>query len=105
MVKRLAAILFLVVASCGGSSSTGASQTPTPASAATVAAASNAKLGTILVDGSGRTLYLFEADRGMSSTCYNACATYWPPLLTNGAPVAGTGVQLALLWYTQPNDR
>ena len=104
MVKRLAALLFLVVASCGGSSSTGASQTPTPASAATVAAASNAKLGTILVDGSGRTLYLFEADRGTSSTCYNACATYWPPLLTNGAPVAGTGVNPALLGTTKRTD-
>ena len=61
-------------------------------------------MSTILVDASGRTLYLFEADKGTSSTCYNACATYWPPLLTNGAPVAGTGVNPALLGTTKRTD-
>src|SRR2546426_7194347 len=104
MVKSSAAAFFLIVMSCGACSSSSGNQTPGPTSAATVAAASNANLGTILVDGSGRTLYLFEADRGTSSTCYNACATYWPPLLTSGAPVAGTGVNPALLGTTKRTD-
>ena len=64
----------------------------------------NAKFGQILVDGNGRTLYLFEADKGSSSTCYGACATYWPPLLTGGAPMAGTGVNVSLLGTTRRSD-
>jgi predicted lipoprotein with Yx(FWY)xxD motif len=36
--------------------------------------ASSSELGEILVDGSGRTLYLFEADKEGSSTCYDKCA-------------------------------
>ena len=66
--------------------------------------AMNAKLGQILVDGNGRTLYLFEADKGSSSTCYGACAAYWPPLLTGGAPMAGTGVNGSLLGTTKRTD-
>ena len=98
----------MIVVSCGGSSpaSSSPATTPaaTPAGPATVAVGSNAKLGQILVDGSGRTLYLFEADKSSSSTCYSACAQYWPPVLTNGAPVAGSGAKAALLGTTTRND-
>ena len=66
--------------------------------------ATNSKLGQILVDGSGRTLYLFEADKGTSSTCYSGCAQYWPPLITNGAPKAGAGVTASLLGTTIRTD-
>jgi predicted lipoprotein with Yx(FWY)xxD motif len=69
-----------------------------------VAVAHNAKLGSILVDGSGRTLYLFEADKTTAPTCYGACATYWPPLLTNGAPLAGAGANAATLGTTKRTD-
>lgn len=93
-------LTLLVSAACGGS--TPASSTPN--GAATVAVASAPKLGQILVDGSGRTLYLFEADKGASSTCYSACATYWPPLLTNGAPKAGAGVDATKLATAKRND-
>jgi predicted lipoprotein with Yx(FWY)xxD motif len=72
--------------------------------AAAVAVAQNAKLGQILVDGNGRTLYLFEADKGSASTCYGACATYWPPLLTGGPPQAGTGATASLLGTTKRSD-
>jgi predicted lipoprotein with Yx(FWY)xxD motif len=100
-------IAVLAVAACGGSASTG-SGSPSPsapaAATATVSVAMNAKLGQILVDGNGRTLYLFEADKGSSSTCYGACATYWPPLLTGGAPMAGTGVNVSLLGTTRRSD-
>ena len=101
----LAASLMAAV-SCGGSATQSASS-PVPASSAptaTVALASNPKLGQILVDGNGRKLYLFVADKGTSSTCYGACATYWPPLLTGEAPVAGTGVTASLLGTTKRTD-
>jgi predicted lipoprotein with Yx(FWY)xxD motif len=98
-------IAVLAVVACGGSTSNASSSAPaTAAAAATVSVASNAKLGQILVDGNGRTLYLFEADKSSSSTCYGACATYWPPLLTGGAPIAGSGVMASLLGTTKRTD-
>jgi predicted lipoprotein with Yx(FWY)xxD motif len=58
------------------------------------------KLGTILVDQHGRTLYLFMKDKKDKSECGGSCATFWPPLLTNGKPKAGTDVQSKLLGTT-----
>ena len=59
-------------------------------SSATVSTAAS-KLGRILVDGRGRTLYLFEKDSRGHSSCAGACAGYWPPLLVKGKPTADTG--------------
>lgn len=63
-------------------------------------------LGKIIVDGRGRTLYLFEKDKRGSghSSCSGACAAYWPPLLTAGKPVAGTGAKKALLGTIKRSD-
>jgi len=66
--------------------------------------ATNAKLGQILVDDKGMTLYLFVADTGTASTCYTSCANVWPPLLTDGTPQAGTGVDASLLGTTTRTD-
>ncbi len=43
----------------------------------------NSRFGQILVDGQGRALYLFAADKTTDSTCYGACATAWPPMLAD----------------------
>jgi predicted lipoprotein with Yx(FWY)xxD motif len=45
-------------------------------------------VGVFLVDGEGRTLYMFDADPEGTSQCYDACAKAWPPLPTTGAPTA-----------------
>jgi predicted lipoprotein with Yx(FWY)xxD motif len=50
------------------------------------------------------TVYLFVADKSTASTCYTTCAQYWPPVLTSGAPVAGTGAQASLLGTTKRTD-
>jgi predicted lipoprotein with Yx(FWY)xxD motif len=77
------------------------SQTSAPA-AVQIGAAALAP-GTALVDGTGRALYLFEADTGTTSTCTGACAQVWPPLLTSSgqAPVT-TGATQASLVGTSP---
>ncbi|MEU8002239.1 hypothetical protein AB0B66_13835 [Catellatospora sp. NPDC049111] len=49
-------------------------------------------MGTYLTDGQGRSLYLFAADTAGTSTCEGTCAAAWPPLVTTGAPQAGSGV-------------
>jgi predicted lipoprotein with Yx(FWY)xxD motif len=54
-------------------------------------------LGRIIVNGQGHTLYLFEKDRRGHSACSGACATYWPPLVTGGKPIAANGAKRALL--------
>ncbi|HEX7083679.1 MAG TPA: hypothetical protein VF186_06160 [Gaiellaceae bacterium] len=74
-----------------------------PAARATVQIRTTA-LGPILVDASGRTLYLFEADKGKKSACYGKCAALWPPLVTTGAPRAGSGAKAALLGTTKRHD-
>jgi predicted lipoprotein with Yx(FWY)xxD motif len=58
-------------------------------------------LGSILVDGRGRTLYAFERDRNGVSMCDGACAAYWPPLTGQGLPRAGHGVHRSLLRLTR----
>ncbi len=55
------------------------------------------KLGTFLVDGKGRTLYLFQKDSNGKSRCAGACADNWPPLLTTGKAKASGGARKALL--------
>jgi predicted lipoprotein with Yx(FWY)xxD motif len=62
------------------------------------------RLGRILVDGKGITLYDFVKDKGTTSTCYGACAALWPPLTTKGKPVAGQGVRASLLGTTRRKD-
>jgi predicted lipoprotein with Yx(FWY)xxD motif len=50
-------------------------------------------------------VYLFIADKGAVSSCNSAsCVQYWPPVLTNGAPQAGSGVTASLLGTTTRAD-
>jgi predicted lipoprotein with Yx(FWY)xxD motif len=77
--------------------------TEAPAAAATVALADN-PLGTILVDPAGRTLYGFTADVDGIPTCYEQCAENWPPLLADGVPAAGDGLDPALLTSVPRSD-
>src|SRR5437588_1112818 len=97
-------VMAMLAAACGGSSpsTSAASASPSPSSTGSkVAVATNAKLGQILVDAKGMTLYLFVADTGTASTCYTSCASIWPPLLTDGAPQAGTGADASKLGTTK----
>ena len=61
-------------------------------------------LGRILVDSHGRTLYLWAHDKQHKSTCYGACAVYWPALTTKGKPKAIGGARKALLGTTRRRD-
>lgn len=62
------------------------------------------KLGRILVNAQGRTLYMFTADKHGRSACNGACATFWPPLVTSSTHVSGTGVKASLLGTTKRAD-
>ena len=107
------AVIAIAIAGCGSGSNHNANssapqmgahpQAAPPASATTVAVG-NTKFGKILVDAKGRSLYLFEQDKGMSSTCYGACASLWPPLTVSGSPKAGSGIVASKLGTTQRKD-
>ena len=73
----------------------------TPAAGTTVQTRTTG-LGRILVDGSGRTVYLFAKDPTNQPTCTGACATYWPPVLANGTAQAGGGASAADLTTIAP---
>jgi predicted lipoprotein with Yx(FWY)xxD motif len=57
------------------------------------------KLGLVLVDGRGRTLYMFVPDKRKKVTCVGTCASLWPPVkAAKGAkPVAKGGARRSLL--------
>jgi hypothetical protein len=76
-----------MLTACGGGNSNSSGQSSTSHSLAT-AQADN--LGTIVVDGTGRTLYVFDKDTASppKSNCDGDCAAMWPPV------PAGTGTPL-----------
>jgi predicted lipoprotein with Yx(FWY)xxD motif len=100
------AAVALVIAGCGGASygTAGGGGAGKTSGGAPVSVDANAKLGKILVDGSGRTLYDFPIDKGTTSVCYGACASLWPPYLTKGTPKAGPGAKTALIGTAKRRD-
>jgi predicted lipoprotein with Yx(FWY)xxD motif len=62
------------------------------------------RLGLILVNSRGHTLYLFLKDRNGKSACSGSCARFWPPLLSRGKPTAGRGVKASLLGRTRRSN-
>lgn len=61
---------------------------------ATVYASYDDELGTILVGATGMTLYRFDNDEMGVSSCYDDCATNWPPLTVESADAVVPGVNL-----------
>ncbi len=120
----------LIVAGCGSSSNSSSASSPAASGATTQSAqapaasstpaesgASNAastgtgvgtvhtSLGTILAAGPKHlTVYLFEADKGSTSSCSGACAQAWPPVTTTGQPQTEGGAMAADLGTTTRSD-
>ena len=127
-----AALMTLIVVSACGSSSTPVSSsssssapaTSTPASSPPAAAVAtstpsaatgatqtgsvvnvgSSSFGPMIIDGQGRTLYLFEADTTTKSTCSGQCAQNWPPFTTTGTPTAMGGAMQSLIGTTIRSD-
>ncbi|MFL5896397.1 MAG: hypothetical protein ACJ76Z_14950 [Thermoleophilaceae bacterium] len=103
-----ATAVALIIAGCGGGSGYGTSSPTAGAAKATggapVDVITDPKLGKIIVDAKGRTLYDFVIDKGTTSVCYGACASLWPPYTTTGAPKAGPGVASSLIGTAKRRD-
>ena len=119
--SKLVAALFAtaaIVAACsnsgGGASSApsvaapSASASEAPASASAPAAAgaeiklADSSLGQIIVDAEGKTLYMFTPDETGTPTCYDQCATAWPPL--TGEATAGAGLDASKITVVDRTD-
>jgi predicted lipoprotein with Yx(FWY)xxD motif len=125
-VGGLAVAVALAAAGCGSSSNSSsssassggaygggetttetASTTPSGGGTATVAvitASSVPKLGKVIVDSKGFTLYDFHKDKGTTPTCFGPCAKVWPALTTSGSPKAGEGAMASKLGTTKRTD-
>jgi predicted lipoprotein with Yx(FWY)xxD motif len=66
--------------------------------------ATDPTLGKILVDGKGMTLYMFTMDEPNKSNCAGDCLVKWPPLLTQGSPKLGEGVDDSLVGTAELAD-
>ncbi|MFF0520461.1 hypothetical protein ACFYTC_17250 [Actinomadura nitritigenes] len=108
------AALAAAATACGGSGGAHAHRPAVPLAATsapntsneggTIATAKVGNLGQILVDGEGRTVYLFEKDQGGKSSCAGACAAVWPPVTTTGTPHAGSDAKASKLGTTTRSD-
>ena len=123
-IAVLALTAIFAIAGCGGSddsSSSGgpyggstsggestaqsaANESGSGGAAAVVSATTVPKLGTVIVDSKGFTLYNFHKDKGGKSSCYGPCAKAWPPLLSEGKPSAGEGAMASKLGTAERKD-
>ncbi len=101
----------VIAAGCGGGGGTGSSAPGYAAAGKPIVAAQagtigmrHTKLGNVIVDAQGRTLYLFEKDHGTSSSCTGACASIWPPVTATGKPGAGTGLSATKISLIKRSD-
>jgi predicted lipoprotein with Yx(FWY)xxD motif len=109
----VAALAALTLVACSSSAKSSATTTPTspatsygaptPTTTGTTSAGSTTtkatvstattKLGTVLVDSEGKTLYTSSGDtKPGTSSCTGSCATIWPPLAVTGAATYGAGL-------------
>jgi predicted lipoprotein with Yx(FWY)xxD motif len=96
-VPLAAATLLAAACSSGGSSSaaTPASSSPAAANSGNAAASSSlvistatSSAGPVLINGSGRAVYVWAKDTKDTSACTGACASAWPPVQPSGTVTA-----------------
>ena len=101
----------LLAAACGSSANTTSHKSSTPATSSsggagsvTVKTATIKPYGKVLVNSSGRALYVFAPDKAQKVTCTGECAKIWPPLmLPSGAKPSGAAGVSASLLGSDPN--
>ena len=75
--------------------SAAASEAASPAAGGVSLALAESALGKIIVDGSGKTLYMFTPDEDAGKpTCMDSCAANWPALKADSAASVTVGAGL-----------
>jgi predicted lipoprotein with Yx(FWY)xxD motif len=100
-ILAASAAAALALAGCGATSTAGSAASgggTSPATTSSPAAATDlasweSPLGTIVIDGKGRTVYEFDKDTaGAPSACTGVCVGLWPALTTTASMPTVTGV-------------
>jgi predicted lipoprotein with Yx(FWY)xxD motif len=92
----VAAVVAVVVLASGGSAKTRVAQI----AGGTAISVRHTSLGSTLVDASGRTLYLFEADKRNVSKLSAAGRAVWPPFTSSASVKAEGGAQASKIGHT-----
>ena len=114
-MKRLGNVAAAVVlavgglTACGGNDESGSGSTAPAASqpaggVAKLATAEVGDLGKVVVDGTGRTVYVFDNDVQGKSACDGDCAAKWPPVAAGTGTPQLDGVDASLVGTTTRND-
>lgn len=98
LLLALSAAAAALLAAIGASATGEAKTSATPVSVV-ISTRTLPKLGTVLVNSKGRTLYMFVPDKRTRVTCVRTCAAVWPPLKLpkGGKPVAKGRAKRSLL--------
>jgi predicted lipoprotein with Yx(FWY)xxD motif len=116
----------VVLVGCAGTETASTQQSATPSSPATAALTSpsmpmtrtltteatpgtiittaDSEFGEILFDDTGQAIYLFDREETTTPECYDECTDEWPPVLTEGTPVAAGGADADALGATIRSD-
>jgi predicted lipoprotein with Yx(FWY)xxD motif len=70
----------------------------------TVITTGDSEFGPMLFDGQRQAIYIWELEESATAECYGDCAKAWPPVLTNGPPIASGSVNSELLSTTKRTD-
>jgi predicted lipoprotein with Yx(FWY)xxD motif len=104
MRKAFFLAIFVGVAAAVGVSTIDAAVSSGQAKTVVVSTRKVPKLGTVLVNSKGLTLYMFVPDKRKKVTCVKTCAVVWPPMkLPKGAKPVAKGQVKAKLLGSDPN--
>ena len=98
---RIALVAVAVGALALGLTGTAFGRSAHSGSATVVTTKKTSLYGTILVTGSGQTLYLDSADKPGHPACTGGCLSVWPPLKASGTPKASGSAKGSLLGTTK----
>lgn len=103
-MKRWASVVTVVVlgvtglAACGDDGAApGGSTAPSPAGAVALATATVGDYGEVIVDGNGRTVYVFDKDTSGTSNCSGDCLAKWPPVPAGDGTPKFDGIDASLV--------
>jgi predicted lipoprotein with Yx(FWY)xxD motif len=77
---------------------------PAAAADAPVLGVRRTRLGPIVVDARGHTLYAFTKDRRDRSACTGGCTRVWPPALVPARPEGGVGIRQSRIGTLRRRD-
>jgi predicted lipoprotein with Yx(FWY)xxD motif len=114
-VAATAVLGLAALTACGGGDGTTTpaaapqsqtSTTPDTSAAPKLATADVANFGKVVVDGNGRTLYVFDSDTASpsKSNCDGECAALWPPAKAGTAAPQLDGVDASLVGTVTRTD-